>query len=259
MKVGIIISAGCRAAWAMRMGFIIARVLPWEALELEPPCLPVAPAWIESRRGAKKQKSIAFASYISLVRGTFIKRRPPRTGGELFLYFSSELARSEGEKEFTFQSETQFCLQMQFNELWLLLGDWAAGNVGAVRNLHPGLGIFGSNVSVLIQRFWRELIPLSAEKADTESLLYGLKVSMYPNFLLKFHLGYFIMWRFCSALVMSLTFFRLFFCFSGTFKYSNGVWQIFGLYFLQELWSLSLGVKTTCLSLAIFPFHYGVL
>lgn len=192
MKVGIIISVGCSVTWAMWMGFIIVRVLPWETVELEPPCLFVAPAWFESRRAAKKQKSIAFASYISPVRGAFIKRRQPHKGGESVFILLLWAVRLEGEESlvpsgrsslFREREAQFFFLQMQFNELWMLLGDWAAVNVGAVRNLHPGFSMFGSNVSVLIQRFWHKLIPLSAAKAGTESLHYRIEQPMAWKFL----------------------------------------------------------------------------
>lgn len=123
----------------------------------------------EGMLGVEKQKSIAFGSYALPARGAFIKRRQ-----RVCFYITPLSCDAGGRGELILFGplfrETQFCLQMQFNEFWMLLGDWAAVNVGAVHSLDAGLSMFGRNVTVLIQRFWHKLIPLSAAKADSESL-----------------------------------------------------------------------------------------
>lgn len=131
-------------------------------------------AWFESRRnaGSGETKINSFCKLCFTSQGCIHQEEAE----SVFILLLWAVMLEGEENSFCsvhFQRETQFCLQMQFNEFWMLLGDWAAVNVGAVHSLDAGLSMFGRNVTVLIQRFWHKLIPLSAARADSEFLHQG--------------------------------------------------------------------------------------
>lgn len=175
MKVGLIISASHCHTCVMQTYFIVCRFL-WERQNLSWRAFLVGPVWFESRRdtGSEETKINSFQMLHFTSEGCIHQEEAARheqrvcfcitplscdAGGRGGLILFGPLFR-----------QTQFCLQMQFNEFWMLLGDWAAVHLGAVPNLHPSPSMFGRKVSVLIQRFWHKLIPLSAAKADSRSL-----------------------------------------------------------------------------------------